>query len=122
MDMKNKILFITGKLAEKNLKKILDSIKDKNFIYETRDLKVNVAALLTTEMIYRRIGDIDGFNKIILPGKVRGDIDELAKKLNIAIERGPEELKDLPVMFGGIPLIYVPHTWRDHTLEEYHQT
>ena len=46
--MKNKILFITGKLAEKNLKKILDSIKDKNFIYETRDLNVNVAALLTT--------------------------------------------------------------------------
>ena len=62
MDMKNKILFITGKLAEKNLKKILDSIKDKNFIYETRDLNVNVAALLTTEMIYSRIGDIDGFN------------------------------------------------------------
>tara|TARA_B100001094_G_scaffold286323_1_gene301049 strand:- start:33 stop:1424 length:1392 start_codon:yes stop_codon:yes gene_type:complete len=118
MDMKNKILFITGKLAEKNLKKILDSIKDKNFIYETRDLNVNVAALLTTEMIYRRIGDIDGFNKIILPGKVRGDIDELAKKLNIAIERGPEELKDLPVMFGGIPLKYDLSKYEVHIFSE----
>ena len=101
MDMKNNILFITGKLAEKNIRSILDSIKDKDFAYEIRNLDINVAALLTTEMIYRRIGDVDNFNKIILPGKVRGDIDELAKKLKIEIKRGPEELKDLPVMFGG---------------------
>ena len=118
MDMKNKILFITGKLAEKNLRKILDSIEDKSFTYETRDLSVNVAALLTTEMIYRRIGDIEGFNKIILPGKVRGDIDVLAKKLNITIVRGPEELKDLPVMFGGRPLKYDLSKYEVHIFAE----
>ena len=118
MDMKNKILFVTGKLAEKNLRKILDSIEDKSFTYETRDLSVNVAALLTTEMIYRRIGDIEGFNKIILPGKVRGDIDELAKKLNITIVRGPEELKDLPVMFGGRPLKYDLSKYEVHIFAE----
>ena len=118
MDMKNKILFVTGKLAEKNLRKILDSIEDKSFTYETRDLSVNVAALLTTEMIYRRIGDIEGFDKIILPGKVRGDIDELAKKLNITIVRGPEELKDLPVMFGGSPLKYDLSKYEVHIFAE----
>ena len=118
MDMKNNILFITGKLAEKNLKKILDCIEDKDFSYEIRNLNINVAALLTTEMIYRRIGNVDNFSKIILPGKVRGDIDELAKKLKIEIERGPEELKDLPVMFGGNPLKYDLSKYEVHIFAE----
>ncbi len=48
--MKN-ILFITGKLAEKGLKTVVNSIEDKNFSYEIRNLNVNVAALLTTDMI-----------------------------------------------------------------------
>ena len=118
MDMKNNILFITGKLAEKNLKKILDCIEEKDFSYEIRNLNINVAALLTTEMIYRRIGNVDNFSKIILPGKVRGDIDELAKKLKIKIERGPEELKDLPVMFGGNPLKYDLSKYEVHIFAE----
>ena len=118
MDMKKNILFITGKLAEKNLKKILDCIEKKDFSYEIRNLNINVAALLTTEMIYRRIGNVDNFSKIILPGKVRGDIDELAKKLKIKIERGPEELKDLPVMFGGNPLKYDLSKYEVHIFAE----
>jgi dihydropteroate synthase-like protein len=118
MDMKNNILFITGKLAEKNIRNILDSIKNKDFTYEIRNLNINVAALLTTEMIYRRVGNIDNFNKIILPGKVRGDIDELAKKLKIEIKRGPEELKDLPVMFGGDPLKHDLSKYEVHIFAE----
>jgi len=118
MDMKNNILFVTGKLAEKNVRSILDSIKDKDFTYEIRNLNINVAALLTTEMIYRRIGNVDNFNKVILPGKVRGDIDELAKKLKIEIERGPEELKDLPVMFGGNPLKHDLSKYEVHIFAE----
>ena len=118
MDMKKNILFITGKLAEKNLKKILDCIEEKDFSYEIRNLNINVAALLTTEMIYRRIGNVDNFSKIILPGKVRGDIDELAKKLKTKIERGPEDLKDLPVMFGGNPLKYDLSKYEVHIFAE----
>ena len=118
MDIKNNILFITGKLAEKNLKKILDCIENKEFTYEIRNLNINVAALLTTDMIYRRIGSVDSFSKIILPGKVRGDVDELAKKLKIEIERGPEELKDLPVMFGGNPLKHDLSKYEVHIFAE----
>ena len=59
-------MFITGKLAEKGLKTVINSIEDKTFSYEIRNLNVNVAALLTTEMIERRIGDVDGFDEIII--------------------------------------------------------
>ena len=58
-----KILFITGKLAEKGLKTVIDSIEDKKFSYEIRNLNVNVAALLTTDMIERRIGDVNDFDE-----------------------------------------------------------
>ena len=89
-----KILFITGKLAEKGLKTVIDSIEDKKFSYEIRNLNVNVAALLTTDMIERRIGDVNDFDEIIIPGRVRGDIKSLEKQLSKTITRGPDELKD----------------------------
>ena len=93
-----KILFITGKLAEKGLKTVIDSIEDKKFSYEIRNLNVNVAALLTTDMIQRRIGDVNDFDEIIIPGRVRGDIKSLEKQLSKIITRGPDELKDLSLI------------------------
>ena len=116
--MKKNILFITGKLAENNLNKILERIDNKDFNYEVRNLNVNVAALLTTDMISRRIGNIDNFNKIILPGKVRGDIEKLSEDLKIEIERGPEELKDLPTLFGGKALKYDLSKYEVHIFAE----
>ena len=101
-----KILFITGKLAEKGLKTVIDSIEDKKFSYEIRNLNVNVAALLTTDMIERRIGDVNDFDEIIIPGRVRGDIKSLEKQLSKTITRGPDELKDLPLLFGAKPVKY----------------
>ena len=101
-----KILFITGKLAEKGLKTVIDSIEDKKFSYEIRNLNVNVAALLTTDMIERRIGDVNNFDEIIIPGRVRGDIKSLEKQLSKTITRGPDELKDLPLLFGAKPVKY----------------
>ena len=100
MDVKENILFITGKLAEKNLRRVLDQIEDKEFNFVIRNLSINVAALLTTDMIKRRIGNTQGFTKLILPGRVRGNIEDLSKKLNIEVLRGPDELKDLPTLFG----------------------
>ena len=72
------ILFITGRLAENNLRKVIDLIENKNFKYEVRNLGINVAALMTTQIIEKNIGSIKGFNKVIIPGKARGDIDILS--------------------------------------------
>ena len=118
MDIKENILFITGRLAENNLKNILESIDDKNFTYKIENLNINVAALLTTDMISRRIGDVSKYDRVIVPGKVRGDIKELSNKLKINIERGPEELKDLPVLFGGKALKYDLSKYEVHIFAE----
>ena len=100
MALKEKILFITGRLAERSLKRVLDEMGKIPFEYEIRNLNINVASLLTTQMIERRIGDISSFDRVIIPGKARGDLSELSKKLNVDFFRGPDELKDLPNLFG----------------------
>ena len=111
-------LFITGKLAERNLSKVLDTIKDRDFTYEIRCININVAALLTTELLSKKIDSVQGFDKIILPGKVRGDIAALEKSLGVKVERGPEELKDLPAMFGGESLKYDLTSYEVHIFAE----
>jgi dihydropteroate synthase-like protein len=97
--MSEHLLFLTGKLAEKQLRRILEKMQP-DFTYTVHQLGVKVAALMTTDMILRRLKDTFGANRIIIPGRCRGDIHALAKELDMPVERGPEELKDLPVYFG----------------------
>jgi dihydropteroate synthase len=100
--MNKRYLFLTGKLAEKSLHKVLSGLADRKFDYEIRQIGVSVAALMTTDLIARRLKATDcvGFDKVILPGRCRGDIEELSKTLGLTAERGPEELKDIPQHFG----------------------
>ncbi len=97
--MSEHLLFLTGKLAEKQLRGILEKMQPE-FTYTVHQLGVKVAALMTTDMILRRLKDTFGANRIIIPGRCRGDVESLAKELEITVERGPEELKDLPMYFG----------------------
>ncbi len=97
--MTERILFLTGKLAEKQLQQILANMAPE-FSYKVLELGVKVAALMTTEMIARRLKDTFGADRIIIPGRCRGDIAALSDQLGIPVERGPEELKDLPEYFG----------------------
>ncbi|MDO9106371.1 MAG: DUF6513 domain-containing protein [Methylovulum sp.] len=97
--MSEHILFLTGKLAEKQLHAILEKMQPE-FTYTVHQLGLKVAALMTTDMIARRLHDTFGADRMILPGRCRGDVDALSKTFNMPIVRGPEELKDLPQYFG----------------------
>lgn len=100
--MAEHILFLTGKLAEKSLHRVLESMQPTDFTYEVRQLGVSVAALMTTKLIEKRLTDTGKAQKVILPGRCRGDIEALAKIIKLPVERGPEELKDLPAYFGQV--------------------
>lgn len=85
--MSEHLLFLTGKLAEKQLRGILEKMQPE-FTYTVHQLGVKVAALMTTDMILRRLKDTFGANRIIIPGRCRGDIESLAKDLDVAVESG----------------------------------
>ena len=97
--MSEHILFLTGKLAEKQLHNILENMQPE-FDYTVHQLGIKVAALMTTDMIARRLKDTYGADRIVIPGRCRGDVDALSQTMGLPIERGPDELKDLPIFFG----------------------
>ncbi|MEI6707849.1 MAG: DUF6513 domain-containing protein [Methylococcales bacterium] len=97
--MSEHILFLTGRLAEKQLRSILAKMQPE-FTYTVHILGVKVAALMTTEMIARRLTDTFCADRIIIPGRCRGDLVALSEILGVPVERGPEEVKDLPQYFG----------------------
>jgi dihydropteroate synthase-like protein len=98
--MPEHILFLTGRLAQSSLSKVLASLNDPPFTYEVRDLGLQVAGLMTSEMVLRRLASLNGATRVLLPGRCRGDLAPLAEKFEIPFERGPDELKDLPQYFG----------------------
>ena len=104
--MSDKLLFLTGKLAEKSLHKVLQEVnanpKTPSFKYRVEQIGVSVAALMTPQLIARRLKNTGDANKMILPGLCQGDLSELHRLYKIPVERGPEDLKDLPQYFGQI--------------------
>ena len=87
--MSEHILFLTGKLAEKQLRRTLDEM-EADFTYTVLQLGLTVAALMTADMIRRRLTDTHGANRILVPGRCRGDLDALSRDLGLPVERGPE--------------------------------
>jgi dihydropteroate synthase-like protein len=98
------LLFVTGKLAEKSLDKMLRHIqansKTPQFKYRIEQIGVSVAALMTPELIAKRLKHVGSANKMILPGLCQGDLSLLHRQYGIPAERGPDDLKDLPQYFG----------------------
>ena len=95
--MSRHTLFLTGHLAEKRLRDVLDGIGDLDFAWTVHDIGVQVAALMTADLIRRRLPkDALGADRIIVPGHCQGDLAGLGGELGVAVERGPTDLHDCP--------------------------
>ncbi|MEW8067621.1 MAG: DUF6513 domain-containing protein [Candidatus Thiodiazotropha endolucinida] len=98
--MVEKILFLTGSLAEKQLHRVLREMASEAFEWRVHNLGLKVAALMTADMIKRRLNEVGDAQRILVPGRCRGDLEGLSHHFGIPVERGPEELMDLPRFFG----------------------
>ncbi len=98
--MTEHLLLLTGKLAKNNLTRVMKSIASDDFTYEVHNLGISVAALMTTDMILRRLENTRDADRIIVPGLCAGDVDAASEKLGIPVVRGPKDIKDLPMYFG----------------------
>lgn len=94
------LVFLTGRLAQRNLEKVLHGMEPAPFTWEVREIGLQVAGLMTADMIRRRVEAPVRADRILVPGRCRGDLDELSRHYGIPVERGPEELKDIPRHFN----------------------
>jgi dihydropteroate synthase-like protein len=94
-----RLLFVTGKLAAPALRDILDRA-ELPFDYEVAVMKITVAALMTTSWLARRLEVPEAVTKIMIPGLVEGETDQLSERFGVPVEKGPADLKRLPSWFG----------------------
>lgn len=97
---RERLLFLTGKLAEKSLVRVLEAMAPAPFSWTVHQLGLSVAALMTADMIERRLNDTMGADRIVVPGRCRGDLDRAGARFGVPVVRGPDELVDLPKYFG----------------------
>lgn len=94
------LVFITGKLAHARLEKVANTLPPERFAWSIADAGVKVAALMTEEIIKRRITIPEGATRIVLPGRCRANPEVLAEHFKLPVERGPDEIVDLPAFLG----------------------
>jgi len=98
--MSEHLLFLTGRLALPRLTKVLQAMEPTPFTFDVQDIGVKVAALMTSDIIRRRLPQPLLADRVILPGRSRGDLDALTKHFGVPFSRGPDDVKDLPEYFG----------------------
>ncbi|MBM3625251.1 MAG: dihydropteroate synthase, partial [Alphaproteobacteria bacterium] len=98
--MSERLLFLTGHLALPRLERVVASFGEAAQDWRIHDIGVKVAALMTQEIIQRRLPRPVHADRVILPGRCRADLAALTKDFSVAFERGPEEIADLPAYLG----------------------
>lgn len=95
-----RILFLTGHLAEPRLTRTLKNLGATEFQWQVLDIGVKVAALMTEAIIRRRLPRPVPADRIIVPGRCRADLDKLSEEFGVPIIAGPDEISDLPAFLG----------------------
>jgi dihydropteroate synthase-like protein len=95
------VLFVTGRLAEPRLRRIVGELAGPAGIApEVAVLGISVAALMHVEFIRRKLHVPPHIDRVVLPGWCQGDIAQLEQHFGKPFERGPKDVHDLPEHFG----------------------
>jgi dihydropteroate synthase len=94
-----RVLFVTGKLAEPALRRVLQELPPE-IRGEVAVLKITVAALMTTPWIARFLQVPPGTDLVLIPGLCEGDTSLLQSRFEVPVEKGPKDLREIPRYFG----------------------
>jgi dihydropteroate synthase len=100
--MAERLLLLTGHLAEPRLARLLAGLEPGRFDARALDVGVKVAALMTTPIVLRRLPRPLDVDRVIFPGRAALDPETLAQAFGVPFERGPDELADLERHLGSI--------------------
>lgn len=98
---RERIAFVTGRLAEPSLRALLEDVGPRaGFDHEVVTLNIAVAALMTAEWVARRLALPAGVDRAVFPGWLRGDLSLLEAAAGVPVELGPKDLREIPRHFG----------------------
>ncbi|MDA1055718.1 MAG: DUF6513 domain-containing protein [Planctomycetota bacterium] len=94
--------FVTGRLAERALRDVLEQLRPQvDFDFSIDVLPITVAALMTPKWIADRVRPPSQTTQVIVPGYCDGDLRVVEAAVNVPVLRGPKDLRRLPEFFGG---------------------
>jgi dihydropteroate synthase len=95
------IHFVTGRLAEHSLRRIVEPLaREAGFDFTIDVLPITVAALMTPEWIAKRITVPPAASRVLLPGYCSGELSPVSEAAGMPVERGPRDLRQLAEFFG----------------------
>jgi dihydropteroate synthase-like protein len=98
------VLFVTGRLAEKPLRRVVERVaQPAGIVPEVAVLGISVAALMHVELVRRKLSVPPHVDRVVVPGWCQGDLAELERHFGKPFERGPKDLHDIPEFFGQSP-------------------
>lgn len=93
--------FVTGRLAEHALRRMLEKLApEAGFAWSIDVLPITVAALMSTRWVARHLSVDAAATCVILPGFCQGELKELEELCGRPVRRGPRDLRSLPEYFG----------------------
>jgi dihydropteroate synthase-like protein len=102
-----RVLFVTGKLAEPALRRVLTDMAPL-FAYDIAVLGITVAALMTTTWIARHLDHVpDDTDLVLIPGLCEGETGIIRERVGVRVDKGPKDLREIPGYFGrAVPREY----------------
>jgi len=100
---------ITGKLAFETVSK---NVAESKYDVDVRPLPVSVAAFITPQFAAQSLGKagVKGYDLILLPGTVRGDVTPVEEATDIPTFKGPSNMNDIPLLLGLLDSIELSKT------------
>jgi dihydropteroate synthase-like protein len=98
--MAERVVLVTGSLAEPRVKRVAEQVASDTLEPVVANVGVKVAALMTTDIVERRLTLPAGADRVVMPGRFRGDLERLSDHFGTRFERGPDEVADLAEYLG----------------------
>ena len=101
MTVRERIHFVTGRLAAPSLEEVLARLApEAGFEPTVQVMNITVAALMTTDWIAKRIEVPPGTGRVIVPGLASGPLEPIREACGLPVERGPDDLRRMDEHFG----------------------
>lgn len=104
-----RVLLVTGRLAEREVRRYASMSREE---VETLVLPISVAAFITPKYAAERLRkkDLRGYDLILLPGAVRGDVTIVEEATGIPTFKGPLHASELPHILDRLKEIRLSKT------------